>query len=194
MKKILFIGLMLSLLAFATSDAVFERTSVIVTSESSLEVSGKTNINRFTCDFDVNKLKNPIEVIYYLKHNKMVFNKTVLVLENECFDCGGKALNNDLQKILKTNQYPQITLFLNEISELEAHSDNILANIDITIAGINKNYKVPLTFKKDKGMLITGDLTLSMQDYNLEAPKKLFGLVTVQDEITIDFQLAVREN
>ena len=182
------------LLAFTTSDARFKRTSVIVTSESSLLVRGKTNLNMFTCGFDVNKLKNPIQVAYHIEKDRMVFDKTALVLDNQCFDCGGKALNNDLQKILKSDKYPQITLFLNEISNLGDQSDGVLATIDIEIAGITKSYKVPVKFKKNKGMLITGDLALSMHDYNLEAPKKLFGLITVHDKIKIYFQLAVREN
>ncbi|WP_242203592.1 YceI family protein [Aestuariivivens insulae] len=193
-NKVLFVISIAMLMAFTASDTTFKNTSVTVTPESSLLVRGTTNINTFTCGFNVLKLNNPIEVVYKKVGNRMVFEKTALILDNDCFDCGGKGINSDFQKILKSNKYPQISLFLNEISDLEDQSDDVLAALDIEIAGISKRHKVPVKFKKNKGMLVTGDLAISMSDYNLKPPKKLFGLISVHDTIEIYFQLAVREN
>lgn len=183
----------LLLMAITASKAIFNSTSVIVTPESSLLVRGTTNVNTFTCEFNVLKLNNPIQVFYKKVGNRLVFDRTALILDNHSFDCGGKAINNDFQKILKSKKYPQIILYLNEITVLENQTDDVLTSIDIEIAGITKKHSVPVKFKKAEDMLITGDLTLSMADYNLEAPKKLFGLITVHDTIKIYFQLAVRE-
>ena len=191
MKRILFFISIIILLAFTKRDAITKNTSVIITSESSLLVRGTTNVNTFTCEFNINKFKNPIRVVYHIEDDKMIFNKTALILNSDCFDCGGKAINNDFKKILKSNKYPQILLFLNEISHFENKS-YVQASLEIEIAGITKNYKIPIKVKKNKEMLITGDLTVSLVDYNLEAPKKFFGLIFVEDIIEIYFQLEIK--
>lgn len=194
MKKIPLTILILLFLAFAKGDAKLNSTSVIVTPESSLLVRGSTNISSFTCKFDVGRLKNPIQVFYKNVGTRMVFDRTVLILDNHCFDCGGKGLNKDLQEILKTGEHPEIKLFLNEINDLDGQSDDMLCKLDIEIAGVTKNHEVPVKIRKNGELLITGDLTVSMSDYNLIAPKKLFGLIYVNDTIKIYFQLVVQEN
>ena len=120
MKKGLFLVFALTALAFTTKDAFFKSTEVTIGPESALMVKGKTNINTFTCNYDINQLKKPIPVRYYLKDSKMVFSETRLLLNTGNFDCGGKAINKDFQEILKADQYPQIIWELKEIKSLEA--------------------------------------------------------------------------
>ena len=192
-NKVLIGAMMVMLMAFTADNVLLKNTSIMITTESLLVVRGTTNVSTFTCGFDVSAFKRPISVTYRIENDKWVFDKTALVLNNECFDCGGKTINNDFQNILKSKVYPQITLYLNEITDLENQSNNVLAFIDIEIAGITKKHSVPVKFKKDKDLLITGNLALSMEDYNLIAPKKLFGLITVHDTIKIYFQLAIQE-
>lgn len=177
--------------AFTSRDSAIKNTSVVLTPESSLIVRGTTNVNTFTCAFNINKFKNPVSVAYRIEDSKMKFSKTALVLDNNCFDCGGKAINNDFQSILKSDKYPQITLLLKEI--VNYNSADIQALIDIQIAGVNKSLQVPVKFKKSKGMTITGDLGLSLADFNIHPPKKFLGLVTVNDTIDIYFQLVLKE-
>ena len=180
-------------LAFTNRDSTIKSTSVFINTESSLLVRGTTNVSTFSCIFNINKFKNPISVVYQIENDKIKFNKTALILDTACFDCGGKAINSDFRKILKSDSHPQLFLLLKEISQLENNSD-VQASIDIEIAGITKGYKIPVKVKNNKGILITGDLGISLADYKLEAPKKLFGLISVDDKIEIFFQLLVHEN
>ncbi|MBP0905393.1 YceI family protein [Mariniflexile gromovii] len=191
-KKFVFLIAILTAVAFTTRDSVSKSTSVVITAESSLFVKGTTNVSNFSCVFNINKFKNPIQVTYHLKSDKMVFNKTALILETDCFDCGGKAINSDFQKILKADRYPQIKLYLKEISQIENTLD-VHALVNIEIAGITKSYKIPVKVKNNETLRIAGDLRISLSDYNLEAPKKIFGLISVDDKIEIHFQLGVIE-
>ena len=192
-KKVLLFVSVLMAMAFTNRDSAIKNTSVVLTNESSIMVRGTTNVNSFNCGYKINKFKNPIPVTYYLEGDKIRFNKTVLILDNIFFDCGGKGINSDFQKILKSDKYPQIFLFLKEISQIENSSD-VHASIDIQMAGLTKNYKVPVEVKNNNNLLITGDMALKLSDFNLETPKKLFGLISVNDKIEIFFQLAVKEN
>ncbi|MEN3324390.1 hypothetical protein VP395_11680 [Mariniflexile soesokkakense] len=191
-RRFMFLVSIVTALAFTTRDSIIKNTSVIITTESSLVVRGTTNVNTFSCAFNINKFKNPIQVFYKVEEGEIVFNKTALVLDNNCFDCGGKGINSDFQKILKSEKHPQIILSLKEISQLENKLE-VKALVDIQIAGITKGYKIPVKVKKNNGILVTGDLAISLADYDLEAPKKLFGLISVDDKIEIFFQLTVKE-
>jgi len=191
-KLILFVFIVMAL-AFTSRDSAIKNTSIIISPESSLLVRGTTNVNTFTCLFDIEKLKNPIPVVYHMENGKMQFNKTALILDNVCFDCGGKAINNDFQKLLKSDKNPQILLFLKELSNVENKEDTH-AVIEIQMAGITKTYRIPVKIKKNNKLLITGDLALNLSDYNIVPPKKFLGMITVDDKIEIFFQLAVREN
>jgi hypothetical protein len=192
-NKALLLVLVSLLLAFTTRDSAVNSTSVIISSQSSLFVKGTSNINAFSCSYNTNKLKNPIQVVYQIEDGKMKFNKAALILDNVCFDCGGKGINNDFQEILKSQKYPQMFLFLKEISFID-NEFNVRAKIRIEIAGVTNDYEIPVKIKKDLGLLLTGDLSISLVDYNLVAPKKLFGLIQVHDKIEIFFQLAVKKD
>ncbi|GAA4302480.1 YceI family protein [Aestuariibaculum suncheonense] len=190
MRRVVFVVFILAALAFTKTDTAVNTTSVVVSSKSTLVVKGTTNVNAFSCVFDSKRLKNPISVTYFSNGQKLKFKETALVLDNGCFDCGGKGINRDFQKILKSETYPQIKLILKETSSLEDKSD-VQTLVDVEIAGIKKEYKIPVTVRNNGTTLINGGLKVCLSDYNLEQPKKMFGLITVDDEIHIDFNLVV---
>ncbi|MEL0454659.1 YceI family protein [Flavobacteriaceae bacterium SZ-1-7] len=192
MKRGLFFVFVIATLAFASKDDFFISTEVNIEPESSLFVKGTTNVNTFKCIYNVTKFKNPIPVNYHLENGKMVFNKTVLVLNNNCFDCGGKAINNDFQDILKSHQYPQINLVLKEIKSLE-ESTNVEVFVDIEIAGVKRPYVIPVNLNEQDNMFINGHVDICLTDFHITAPKKFFGLISVDNEIEIEFKLVVQE-
>ena len=191
MKKILFLLSIMSTLAFTA--VITGSTSVLITSSSKLLINGKTNINNFKCEFNVLKLKNPIPVSFEKINDVIVFDNTALVLDNTCFDCGGKGINNDFQELLKSDLYPQTRIKLKEICKGINNKNDVLALLDISIAGVTKSYRIPVKLKDEEALLIEGVLNLDICDFNLEPPKKALGLIVVKDNIEINFQLAVKE-
>ena len=191
MKKILFFVFILTTLAFTKS--IFENTSVIITPTSKLFIEGKTNISNFTCQFNISKLNNPIPVFYKGNKSSMVFNKTVLELENNCFDCGGKGINNDFQELLKSELYPKTYINLKEISIDDNNPSCVFASINIHMAGATKSYTIPVELNQKENLHIKGILNLDICDFNLEPPKKALGLVVVKNMIEINFDLMVKE-
>ncbi|WP_142786285.1 YceI family protein [Changchengzhania lutea] len=193
MKKVLIFISILVLLAFTTRD-YFENTSVLITPESQLILKGKTNVNKFQCVFNVTEIKNPIPVYFKVLGDKLLFNNTQLVLKNGCFDCGNKAMNRDFQDLLKSKKYPQINLKLKELKELNTQKGHVMqVLLDLEIAGITKSYKIPVTLEGSDNLFVRGLLVLNICDFNIEPPKKLMGIISVDEIIEIDFQLLIEE-
>tara|TARA_R110002050_G_scaffold100607_1_gene208333 strand:+ start:12422 stop:13003 length:582 start_codon:yes stop_codon:yes gene_type:complete len=192
MKKIVYLISILLLLAF-TNRGVVKNTSVIITPKSKLVVKGKTNVSTFNCVFNVKELKKPIPVFFEITNNKMVFKKTELVLENACFDCGNKGINKDFQDLLKSKTYPQIFLKLKELEKIDEENSFLQATLELKIAGVVKQYQIPVKLEGENDLFVKGLLVLNICDFNITPPKKLLGIITVNETIEIDFQLLIEE-
>ena len=86
--KTLFIGLVL-LSWFSFSDPERE-TRVRVEPQSEVVIAGTTNVNNFTCKYNLQELEVPIRLIYDEKSEHILFKNAELKLVNDCFDCGGR--------------------------------------------------------------------------------------------------------
>lgn len=194
MNKVLYIVTPFLLMVFGLKDPPANNTVVHIAAESSLKISGTTNINTFSCDFNTKKMMDPILVHYQKIDSKYIFHKADLVLDNQGFDCGSRGINRDFHSLLKSDQYPYILLKLREIEVGTTVSSDLKATVDIEIAGLTNSYKIPIKFDQREAMCILGELKLNLDDFKLKAPKKVLGLITVHETITINFDLAIRES
>lgn len=185
--------LILVFCVFGFSSNYIKRTRVYVGPESQLVIKGKTNINRFSCEFDATNLKNPIPVYFQNENGKMVFEETHLVLNTRCFDCGNKHMNQDFYDLLKADVYPEVVLNLRSVSLDTNTSDTVNATVDINISGVMNSYKIPLKIDQKDKMIVTGTLELNINDFNIEAPRKALGLIVVSEFIKIDLNLNITE-
>ncbi|RIA09132.1 YceI-like domain-containing protein [Flavobacteriaceae bacterium MAR_2010_72] len=187
-KRFLLVCIGVAMLAFTS--AVFEqKASVLIAPNSELLIKGKTNINTFKCKFNINKIVNPIPLYYEIVDDKMLFHEAKLVLANTCFDCGSNVINKDFRELLKTDEYPEISLKLKEIHKLPKSTTSIKAHVQIRIAGKSRTYTVPLEINNDETICASGVLGLNICDFDLVAPKKALGLIVVSEDIEIQFQL-----
>tara|TARA_Y100000815_G_C13115942_1_gene414973 strand:- start:123 stop:704 length:582 start_codon:yes stop_codon:yes gene_type:complete len=175
--------------AFAFAQSSYTKKAVEVLKSSELNITGKTNVNTFTCRFNTDYLK-PCQLISYCDKNGIItFKNANLVLNAKGFDCGSKGINRDFQKLLKTDEYPEITL---ELIKATIHGDKLVAQVDITMAGKNKEYNVPVVVSEGDYQTFNGVLSLKLSDYELSLPTKLFGLIVIKDDIEINFNIAAQ--
>lgn len=193
MKRILFILLFFVLVSFTESNPITSKKSVLITHKSELFIKGTSNINDFKCQYNIKNLNEPIGVHYRKANGVLKFHNSTLVLENNGFDCGGRGINRDFHGLLKSDIYPEIILRLKEI-KLKPHKNNTAdALIEIEIAGLKHSYHMETEFQLDDDWHISGLLKLNINDFNLEAPKKMLGLIVVSEEIEINFKLVIKE-
>ncbi|WP_047247357.1 hypothetical protein [Maribacter thermophilus] len=191
LKKVTLFFSVMAIMAFTTG-ATIRSTYVAITPDSSLYIKGTTNVNTFSCLFDVENIDNPVRVDYHMEGDRIKFDETVLVLSVDCFDCGGRGINKDFREILKSEEEPHILLSLKEIRPIADH-EAYEALLDIEIAGETNMYKVPVKVEKDNSLLIQGDLNVRLPDHNIEAPSKLFGLINIHENVEIAFKLGIQE-
>lgn len=172
-------------------NSTLEKRTIEILPGSSLSISGTTNINEFECDFNTLYFQDQdIIVTYSEKGDVLNFKNSILPLENEKFDCGNRRINQDFKDLLKTEKHPEIRLRIKEIDMNRRENARVTLNFEI--AGINKNYSFPVQVTgEDEALCFTGKLQLNIKDFNLEAPSKMFGLIVIEEEIDINFNLNI---
>lgn len=192
MKTLALLFLGLSCLAFTTK-LIRHSTKVVISSDSQLFIKGSTNVNTFTCEFNIKQLNTPIPLYYHEIEDKLVFDKAKLVLENTCFDCGNKGMNKDFMALLKSDEHPEILLSLKEISNIKHNPSTVNTLVELTIAGASKTYHLPVQIATEEQIKVSGTLKLNIEDFGLEAPKKALGLIKVSENIEIHLRLFFTE-
>ncbi|WP_428236586.1 hypothetical protein [Gracilimonas sp.] len=180
---------MLPALSFA------QNGKVRLSNESKLSINGKSNVNDFRCESEHELQQDSLDFDYHFSADTITVDGVSLFLEISEFDCGKKAINRDFRSTLNYKEHPFIKITLNElILENEENPVPKAANVTITIAGVERNYEVPLNAfsSSEEGVLVGGNKTLYMTDFGLTPPSPLFGLVQVSDELDIVFDLIVR--
>ncbi|WP_370000065.1 YceI family protein [Winogradskyella sp.] len=181
-----------SFYAFKSPD--FKTFKAFLTSESELVIKGHSNVNSFQCQYDITELSDPITISYKMVGDNLSFSKAKLELNTLSFNCGHKGINKDFKKLLKSDEFPKISIDLIS-AENRINDSELFVMVEITICGITKPYKVLIQVeKRNDDLLVCGTLPLDISDFQLEPPKKMLGLVKVSNEIVIDFSLVVVKN
>ena len=87
--------------------------------------------------------------------------------------------------ILKADDYDNIYI---ELKELDINSSSLTTKLNIEIAGKSKEYVIPMAYNQ-KTNNVKGTLRLNIKDFNLKSPKKIFGLIEVDSNVEINFNL-----
>lgn len=181
------IFMLAGLAGYSQSD--LNRVAVDILPGSSLKISGTTNINDFDCIFDSALIQGKKNVSYRRDNQHLFFKNCYLKLKNSGFDCGKKAINKDFHKLIKTEEYPEILLHLKQVKMTSGNKGE--AKTLIRIAGKEKSYRFPIEIHRDKHLRFKGNWVISIKDFDLEPPHKLFGLIKVKDDINIKFNLKI---
>ena len=194
MKRILLLTLFFALTIFSMSFMVFNKSmEIVVRSDSEVSISGTSNISSFNCCYNINEISEVIPVRFETNDESTIFYSTELELKSSCFDCGHKAINKDFNKLLKSELYPEIKLKLIAIEKSSKRKNTYHANVEISIADVVNSCTIPVTVAQYDDMHINGELHIDLRDYQLEAPKKVMGLVVVNPNVVVNFNLFIKQ-
>jgi hypothetical protein len=161
------------------------QTKVKITDKSEVSIKGKSNINSFECKYDSDFIENDLQISIVRNNNKILLEGAKIAIKSTGFDCAHKMITRDFKTILKAEEYPHIVINVKEVNTIK---ENITAKLNVKIAGIEKEYLVPVIFNSNTNN-VKGQLKLNIKDFKLKSSKKLLGMVVVNDNVDINFNL-----
>ncbi len=161
---------------------------------SKLSIKGKSNVNEFSCESEHELQKDSLDYSYSVNGDTVQVSGVNLSLEIDQFDCGKRAINRDFKSTLKYKEFPFIEIILNEL--VISDTTSLIpkeAKVTIRIAGVERHYTVPLNSfsSSEESFTVGGNKILRMTDFGLEPPSPMFGLIKVEDELDIQFDLVI---
>ena len=105
-------------------------------------------------------------------------------------------MNKKIYKALKTDAFETIKFICTDSKILEkvnANTSRIKLNGTLNLTGELRNVKVILNLKQGSdNIILEGEMTLNMRDYNIEPPKALFGTVKVNEIVNVTFKTILK--
>jgi hypothetical protein len=184
---------MLTTVLFGNTDS--DQGTWIIEAGSKLSIQGSTNVNKFTCKFDGYLGSDTLQ--YHRNHRTgtLNFSSNEMIIPVRSFDCGAKQISNDFRKTLKSETYPRLTIALRSLENPFNQNDCLIDGVvDITLAGVTTKYTVSYLVNLNKNtILLKGIRPVKFSDFGLEAPTKLQGLIRVDEELNVEFNLVLKE-
>lgn len=189
--KLLVISFITSLL-FSPPDSILEKW--IIEKNSNLCIEGRSNVSSFKCEV-TEYLR--ADTLFFYKNDLQIFTtKGGLTINVNGFDCHQKYITADLRKTLKAGEWPLLKIDLLSIGNFTASPGNqkIKGWVAIQLAGITRKIEVDYTVQSgNNGLLhLYGSQQVLFGDFGLTPPHKLAGLVKVEDQLNVRFQLILR--
>lgn len=119
------------------------------------------------------------------------FKENLLKIPVTNFDCGSNIINDDFYKVLKKDQYPYINIQFIALEHWTGNTE-VGGTVYITLAGVTKPFIVRyLMTSTHQLLLLKGKQKICFSDFNLSPPEKMFGMIKVQDNLEVEFDLAL---
>lgn len=192
-------------IALISAGEVFSFQSTFVpVDESRLWFEGRSNVNEFEC----------LAENYSGQANLPQFNDASALLDRitdvlsvqieievDSIECGKNKMNNDLQKALKADTFPEITFTFqkaNLISQPETQDDAFEVEVHgkLTVAGNTReiSFRTNAYYLNDQRVRAVGQTTIRMTEFGVEPPTALMGLIRADEELTVHFDLIATGN
>lgn len=194
----LLIVLFLNLFAPVTSN----RVSYTIKESSSLTISGSSNVNKFDCTTYDNFTNGYIYIITEEEKEYTRFSNAILKINIKSFDCHNPMMNKDFYNTMNAKESPTIDVELlsavpiTKGKILKGQNGRFLADVGISLNGTSIADQIIVHWEKTgiNTFRFIGEKELRMSDFDIDAPVAALGLIKVNDEIKIRFDLYVQAN
>lgn len=166
---------------------------------SELIIHGKTNVNSFDCELKQASNAGSLQIKSTWYNSVIDFDGLKLKFRVADFDCGMAMMNNDLQELLKEEEFPYVVL---EIKRITINAENrlfsevaVYADVLISMAGENKVTQIKtcsVTNYSDSHLLLHGHHDLLLSSFKLYPEPKFFGTVVISDKLSIEFAIEMK--
>ncbi len=100
----------------------------------------------------------------------------------------GATMDKKTHNALKKEQYPKVTFSATDVTFSEGDNQSISGKLNV--AGVVKDVVLTASIKNStENIQLTGNYKITLQDYNMEPPRAMFGSIVVGDDVTVNFDL-----
>lgn len=167
-----------------------------VAKESKISILGSSNVNTFTFDIKEYTGKDTLVALQPAKQAQAIFRKGTVHLPVNQFKNSNPFLTKDFRKIVKSKSHPDILMNFRRFNSLPdegVKNERISADVDISLAGKTKTFRISLlATRSGSHVYLKGAEKLCFSDFGLEAPENIMGFINVRDELSVNFQLALK--
>lgn len=150
-------------------------------------ISGSTNINSF-------------QLIYNEENYSEISSNTEDILSDlvklsipvQKIEAESTSMKKDFLKMVNADKYPIINIALTELITSDfSNSTDTCHQINLTMNGITKSYTCFPSVEKDSfgNVQLSGNLNVKLSEFNIQPPKKIMGLIKVENEVFISFKV-----
>ncbi|MCH6233137.1 hypothetical protein [Cognataquiflexum rubidum] len=151
----------------------------VIVTKKMITVSGQTSIGGFSCDYSKAGLKDTLFIDFEGPTKEMVFDIPV-----HDFSCGNFLLNRDFRNTVKSDKFPTAKV---KVQNLKSNYGHYTCDLSVTLVG--KKLDFPSLVLKRVSEGLRANLVLSFDDLDLEAPKKMGGMIKVEERLSLEFTL-----
>jgi len=158
-------------------------------SSSKMEVLGTSNIH----DWEIVAKDFQGTIILELENDQLVkISQLDFSVIAESLESGKGGMDKNTYKALNTDEYKTIIYKLFKVNNIDCTSKSqckITTSGYLSIAGTKKPIEITFDSKISDGKIVlSGNKSLKMSNFNIDAPTAMFGTITTGDEVNIKFQ------
>jgi hypothetical protein len=193
MSRIATIFILLLLLSPLPSATHTVAPAWVIEKTSMLNIQGSSNVTDFTCEVTEYARRDTLVYIKDDQHRKLRFLRSELSVDINRFDCHKPYITSDFRHTLKAKENPCLKIRLIALDDLipNVAEQRVNGTTEIILAGVDKRIEVDFTCRNLGGnrLELVGYKDLHFSDFNLEPPRKLAGLIRINEDIRVNFRL-----
>jgi hypothetical protein len=169
---------------------------LIVLPDSQLSIDGKTNVNSFKCAISEYKGRDTLVLHEGGMNVRPVFVKGSVSLEASSFDCGLALMTSDFRKTIESKSHPYIVIdFISfERTPRYGKEESFKGIVKISLGGVTRLFEMDCRIEANSSgkIHLTGEKNFTFSDFNLQPPKRMMGLVKVEQSLNVGFHLVLK--
>jgi hypothetical protein len=173
-----------------------EKERWIVDASSKLVIYGDTNVNKFTCETDCFEKIDTLEYYADVRACDISFTQTQIRVPVKSFSCGSELITKDFWETLQAEKYPTLAVHFLNLKEFSTtrNGGKVEGEVAIVLAGVKKQYHVQYTLERhsENYFSLQGTHAVCFSDFNLKPPRKMLGLIQVQENLEVEFLMKLR--
>lgn len=182
----------LLLFVLTAASRMEDRGKWVIDYNSQLFIHGQTNVNSFTCFISCYNSNDTLTYHVDPKSKILEFEQNAMIIPIYNFNCGNNLITKDFRTTVKADKNPYLNISFVSL-EQSSQSTEDKALLEITLAGVARRVSVKFTqTKKGDFLQLSGNHSVCFNDFALQAPERMLGLVKVQEDLRVEFKLLIR--